>query len=144
MIHSPKHFPFICDSFTCREDWQDQLKELIVKLNISVAFDAIAGDMSGTMMQVANHFKRFFILSTSKFFLTFFNDSASSRGKHHRCVRRPVRQTGNWRFLLLYIFSKYFVFLSYLYLGDHHHDTKQRNIGEWPSGDRYDLWTEEV
>jgi len=37
---------------TSREDWQDQLKELIVKLKISVAFDAIAGDMSGTMMQL--------------------------------------------------------------------------------------------
>ena len=58
----------IYDSCTCREDWQDQLKDLIVKLNISVAFDAIAGDMSGTIMQVANDIKRFFILSTSKFF----------------------------------------------------------------------------
>ena len=38
---------------TCREGWQDELKELISKLNISVAFDAIAGDMSGTMMQVS-------------------------------------------------------------------------------------------
>jgi len=37
---------------TSREDWQDQLKDLISKLNISVAFDAIAGDMSGTMMQL--------------------------------------------------------------------------------------------
>ena len=37
----------------CREGWQDELKELISKLNISVAFDAIAGEMSGTMMQVA-------------------------------------------------------------------------------------------
>ena len=36
----------------CREGWQDQLKELIAKLNISVAFDAIAGDMSGTIMEV--------------------------------------------------------------------------------------------
>ena len=36
----------------CREGWQDKLKELIVKLNISVAFDAIAGDMSGTIMEV--------------------------------------------------------------------------------------------
>ena len=41
---------------TCREGWQDELKELISKLNISVAFDAIAGDMSGTMMQVATDF----------------------------------------------------------------------------------------
>jgi len=37
---------------TSREGWQDELKELISKLNISVAFDAIAGDMSGTMMQL--------------------------------------------------------------------------------------------
>jgi len=37
---------------TSREGWQDQLKDLISKLNISVAFDAIAGDMSGTMMQL--------------------------------------------------------------------------------------------
>ena len=36
----------------CREGWQDHLKELIAKLNISVAFDAIAGDMSGTIMEV--------------------------------------------------------------------------------------------
>ena len=36
----------------CREGWQHQLKELIAKLNISVAFDAIAGDMSGTIMEV--------------------------------------------------------------------------------------------
>ena len=36
----------------CREGWQDELKELIAKLNISVAFDAIAGDMSGTIMEV--------------------------------------------------------------------------------------------
>ena len=36
----------------CREGWQDRLKELIAKLNISVAFDAIAGDMSGTIMEV--------------------------------------------------------------------------------------------
>ena len=36
----------------CREGWQEQLKELIAKLNISVAFDAIAGDMSGTIMEV--------------------------------------------------------------------------------------------
>ena len=42
-------------SFTCREGWQDQLKDLISKLNISVAFDCIAGDMSGTMMQVFLH-----------------------------------------------------------------------------------------
>ena len=38
----------------CREGWQDELKELISKLNISVAFDAIAGEMSGTMMQVVS------------------------------------------------------------------------------------------
>jgi len=35
---------------TSREGWQDQLKVLIDKLNISVVFDAIAGDMTGTMM----------------------------------------------------------------------------------------------
>ena len=43
------------DRCTCREGWQDELKDLISKLNISVAFDAIAGDMSGTMMQVATN-----------------------------------------------------------------------------------------
>jgi len=37
---------------TSREGWQDELKNLVKKLNITVAFDAIAGDMTGTMMQL--------------------------------------------------------------------------------------------
>ena len=35
-----------------RDGWQKELKALVEKLNISVVFDAIGGDMTGTMMQV--------------------------------------------------------------------------------------------
>ena len=38
--------------FSFREGWQEELKVLVEKLNISVVFDAIGGDMTGTMMQV--------------------------------------------------------------------------------------------
>ena len=37
---------------TSREGWQEELQRLIKKLNISVVFDAIAGDMTGTMMKM--------------------------------------------------------------------------------------------
>ena len=37
---------------TSKDGWQDELKNLVKKLNITVAFDAIAGDMTGTMMQL--------------------------------------------------------------------------------------------
>ena len=39
-------------SLPFREGWQEELKVLVEKLNITVVFDAIAGDMTGTMMQV--------------------------------------------------------------------------------------------
>ena len=51
--------------YTCREGWQDQLKDLISKLNISVAFDAIAGEMSATMMQVASAFTPINMINTN-------------------------------------------------------------------------------
>lgn len=35
-----------------KEGWEDELKELVKKLNISVAFDCIAGSSTGTMMDV--------------------------------------------------------------------------------------------
>merc|ERR1719317_799015 len=37
---------------TSKDGWEDRMKELIKKLNISVVFDAIAGDMTGTMMKL--------------------------------------------------------------------------------------------
>jgi len=37
---------------TGREGWEEEIKKLIKKLNISVVFDAIAGDMSGKMMKL--------------------------------------------------------------------------------------------
>jgi len=37
---------------TSREDWQEELKEKITKLKVSVAFDAIGGDMTATMMRL--------------------------------------------------------------------------------------------
>ena len=37
---------------TSRDGWQEELQKLIEKLNISVVFDAIAGDMTGTMMRL--------------------------------------------------------------------------------------------
>lgn len=37
---------------TSRDGWQKDLKALVEKLNISVVFDAIAGDMTGTLMQL--------------------------------------------------------------------------------------------
>lgn len=37
---------------TADKDWQDQLTALITKLNITVAFDAIAGEMSGTLLSL--------------------------------------------------------------------------------------------
>ena len=37
---------------TGEEGWQDQVRQLVKKLNITVAFDAIAGEMTGTMMQL--------------------------------------------------------------------------------------------
>ena len=37
---------------TSRKGWEEEVAKLIKKLNISVAFDAIAGDMTGTMMQL--------------------------------------------------------------------------------------------
>ena len=37
---------------TSKEGWEDRMKELIKKLKISVVFDAIAGDMTGTMMKL--------------------------------------------------------------------------------------------
>ena len=37
---------------TSRDGWQDELQALVKKLNVSVAFDAIAGDMTGTMMKL--------------------------------------------------------------------------------------------
>ena len=49
---------------SCRADWKEELKELISKLNISVAFDAIAGEMTGTIMEVIqtyHHQHRYFV-----------------------------------------------------------------------------------
>jgi len=40
---------------TSRAGWQDELQALVEKLNISVVFDAIAGDMTGTMMKLMPH-----------------------------------------------------------------------------------------
>ena len=37
---------------TSKDGWEDRMRELIKKLNISVVFDAIAGDMTGTMMKL--------------------------------------------------------------------------------------------
>merc|ERR1719348_1658482 len=37
---------------TSREGWQNESQTLVKKLNISVVFDAIAGDMTGTMMKM--------------------------------------------------------------------------------------------
>jgi len=37
---------------TSKAGWKEELKELISKLNISVAFDAIAGEMTGTIMEL--------------------------------------------------------------------------------------------
>jgi len=37
---------------TSRDGWQEELQMLIRKLNISVVFDAIAGDMTGTLMKL--------------------------------------------------------------------------------------------
>ena len=37
---------------TSKDGWEDKMRELIKKLNISVVFDAIAGDMTGTMMKL--------------------------------------------------------------------------------------------
>ena len=37
---------------TGKEGWEEEMKQLIKKLNISVVFDAIAGDMSGKMMKM--------------------------------------------------------------------------------------------
>ena len=37
---------------TSREGWQDEIKALVERLNISVVLDAIAGDMTGTMMKL--------------------------------------------------------------------------------------------
>ena len=37
---------------TSKEGWQEELQLLIRKLNISVVFDAIAGDMTGTLMKL--------------------------------------------------------------------------------------------
>lgn len=37
---------------TSREDWQEELKKKIIQLKVSVAFDAIGGDMTATMMRL--------------------------------------------------------------------------------------------
>ena len=37
---------------TSRDGWQEEIQALVDKLNISVVFDAIAGDMTGTMMKL--------------------------------------------------------------------------------------------
>ena len=37
---------------TSRAGWQEELQDLVNKLNISVVFDAIAGDMTGTIMKL--------------------------------------------------------------------------------------------
>ena len=37
---------------TSRDGWQEEIQVLVEKLNISVVFDAIAGDMTGTMMKL--------------------------------------------------------------------------------------------
>ena len=40
---------------TSKEGWEEELTELIEKLGITVAFDAIARDMTGTMMHLLPH-----------------------------------------------------------------------------------------
>ena len=50
--------------YACRAGWKEELKELISKLNISVAFDAIAGEMTRTIMEVIqtyHHQHRYFV-----------------------------------------------------------------------------------
>ena len=37
---------------TSRKGWEEEVAKLIKKLKISIAFDCIAGDMPGTMMQL--------------------------------------------------------------------------------------------
>lgn len=36
---------------TSKEDWQTELKDMIKSLNIQIAFDAIAGEMSGALQE---------------------------------------------------------------------------------------------
>ena len=37
---------------TTEEGWKEEVRQLVKMLNITVAFDAIAGEMTGTMMQL--------------------------------------------------------------------------------------------
>ena len=102
-------------SWTCREGWQNQLKDLISKLNISVAFDCIAGDMSGTMMQVNQWFHSINIkiivdILSDQCHHVCHNYSASPWWKHHHLLWRPVRRNGDCFFLhcISVVFVVYF------------------------------------